>query len=281
MANLQATVALARRVERAEIDFVAAIVGAGQQGGADRLEIGGGCALYREPGSPLNKVLALGVGVPVTDADLDALEAFYRVRRCAAQIELCPLAAVDLPARLAARGFVLRAFENELARSTAGLADDPRVRSHLAGDGIRVAIVEGGREQDWLDVVAVGFAAGESSSGPAEPVAGTTDSVRQVMRSFLHPDVRLFAAWAGEEAAGGAGSYVHQQALGIFGTATVPRFRRRGIQGAIVAAALLDGAPKADIAMATTEPGSTSQRTFERLGFQVLYTRAILIKDFA
>jgi hypothetical protein len=30
--------------------------------------------------------------------------------------------------------------------------------------------------------------------------------------------------------------------------------------------------------MATTEPGSVSQRNFERLGFQVMYTRAILIK---
>jgi len=32
------------------------------------------------------------------------------------------------------------------------------------------------------------------------------------------------------------------------------------------------------LAMATTEPGSVSQRTFERLGFQVIYTRAILVK---
>jgi hypothetical protein len=29
--------------------------------------------------------------------------------------------------------------------------------------------------------------------------------------------------------------------------------------------------------MATTETGSVSQRTFERLGFRVLYTRAILV----
>ena len=39
-----------------------------------------------------------------------------------------------------------------------------------------------------------------------------------------------------------------------------------------------DAAGEADIATATTAPGSTSQRTFERLGFQVLYNRAVLIK---
>ena len=35
---------------------------------------------------------------------------------------------------------------------------------------------------------------------------------------------------------------------------------------------------QADLAIATTEPGSISQRTFERFGFQVLYTRAILLR---
>ena len=35
---------------------------------------------------------------------------------------------------------------------------------------------------------------------------------------------------------------------------------------------------KADLTIATTEPGSISQRTFERCGFQVVYTRAILVK---
>jgi hypothetical protein len=65
--------------------------------------------------------------------------------------------------------------------------------------------------------------------------------------------------------------------LGIFGTATLDPFRRRGVQTAIAARALLDGEAAADLAIVTTAPGSTSQRTFERLGFQVMYTRAILV----
>ena len=68
--------------------------------------------------------------------------------------------------------------------------------------------------------------------------------------------------------------------LGIFGTATLPRFRRRGVQTALVEQALADAAGRADLAIATTEPGSTSQRTFERLGFGLVYTRAILVKQF-
>jgi ribosomal protein S18 acetylase RimI-like enzyme len=63
----------------------------------------------------------------------------------------------------------------------------------------------------------------------------------------------------------------------IAGTATMPAFRRRGVQHALVAHALNAGAGRASIATATTEPGSISQRTFERLGFQVMYTRAIFV----
>jgi hypothetical protein len=41
---------------------------------------------------------------------------------------------------------------------------------------------------------------------------------------------------------------------------------------------LTDARPDIDLAIATTEAGSTSQRTFERLGFRLLYTRAILVR---
>ena len=68
-------------------------------------------------------------------------------------------------------------------------------------------------------------------------------------------------------------------ALGIFGTATLPAFRRRGLQSAIVARAMNDALGRADLVIATTEPGSVSQRTFVRWGFQVIYTRAILAKS--
>jgi ribosomal protein S18 acetylase RimI-like enzyme len=69
--------------------------------------------------------------------------------------------------------------------------------------------------------------------------------------------------------------------LGIAGTATLPAFRRRGVQTAIAIQTMEDASDDVDLATATTAPGSTSQRTFERLGFRVLYTRAILVKAFS
>ena len=73
-------------------------------------------------------------------------------------------------------------------------------------------------------------------------------------------------------------TFIKDGVMCIAGTATREAFRRRGLQSAIVARAMNDGRGKADLIVATTEPGSISQRTFERLGFRVVYTRAILVK---
>ena len=95
---MHATLEIARRIDRAEIDFcaMATLIAAPEAATLDR---GGGLAVYAAPGLPVNKVLGLGLGAEVSDDDLDAIEQFYAERGCPVQIELCPLAAPDLPAR--------------------------------------------------------------------------------------------------------------------------------------------------------------------------------------
>jgi GNAT superfamily N-acetyltransferase len=219
----------------------------------------------------VNKVLGLGLGCGVRDEDIEAIEVFYAERGCPVQIELCPLAAPDLASRLTRRGYILQAFENELARPTpaqpvpVSCAADTRVEADAA-------------EGPWLDVVSRGFAVADRG-GPADPhPADTVMAIGDVMRQFIHPDVVRYVAWVDGAAAAGGLSFVSDRVLGVFGTATLPRFRRRGLQAAIVATAMNRACGRADVIMATTEPGSASQRTFERLGFQVLYTRAILVR---
>jgi ribosomal protein S18 acetylase RimI-like enzyme len=265
-----ATLELARRIERAEIDFCALATMAGGPDAAS-LDCGGGRAVYAAPGSPVNKVLGLGLGTEVTDDDIDAIEEFYAERGCPVQIELCPLVTPDLPSRLTKRGYVLQAFENELAR-TLEIEDVPMLR---AAD----TPVESGADAGvWLDVVSRGFATPERAA-PGDPMSpDTVRAIGDVMRQFVHSEVvRYVARVDGTPAAAGL-SFLRAGVLGIFGTATIPEFRRRGLQRAIVAGAMRDAIGRADIVMATTEPGSASQRTFERLGFQVLYTRSILVK---
>ena len=267
---LHVTGALARRVERAEIDFCAEAGTVGARAGVASLEAGGGRALFGVAGSPLNKVLGLGVRASVSDADLDAIEAFYASHGAPAQIELCPLAAPDVAPRLSARGFVLQGFENQLARALGDVEPDAPPVSRL-----RVARASSDEDELWVDVVSESFAAAEASNPPTPE---SIDLLRSVMRQFSHPAIIRYLVWEEDTAAGGGAAYVRDGVIGIFGTATLPRFRRRGVQTALVGHALADAAGRADLAIATTEPGSTSQRTFERLGFRLIYTRVIMGK---
>lgn len=269
-AVLHADLALARRVERAEIDFCA--LGAAAAARLERLDVAGGSALYCAPGSPLNKVLGLGLHGPVSDADLDQLVAFYERRGEPAQVELCPLAGLDLPERLIRRGFLPQGFENELG---ARITVSPRPP---LPEG--VAVERTANDAEWVRLVAEGFAAGEPhvGGGPEHGPGPSADELAPIMASFVHPDIARYVARVEGVAAGGGAAWERGGVLGVFGTATLPGFRRRGVQAAITVAALRDATPAAELAIATTAPGSTSQRTFERLGFRVLYTRAIFVR---
>ena len=272
MRMLQATLPLAQRVERTEIDFCAVGAGVGLPGGADSIEVGGGRGVCGQRGSPMNKVLGLGLGVTVTDEDLDALELFYDERECPIQIELCPLVSTDLVAKLQNRGYVLKGFENELACTVPS--------SMPATNGLHVEVLTGdGDDEPFLRALVESFAVPDSVPGvPAAPASDVVETMDRAMRQFIHPDIVRYLVRIDGEPAGAATSVVTSGVLGIFGTGTRPAYRRRGIQSAIVAKALENAIGRADLAIATTEPGSISQRTFERFGFQVLYTRAILLR---
>jgi ribosomal protein S18 acetylase RimI-like enzyme len=264
------TVELARRVERAEIDFCARGADHEAGGRASLFEAGGGRAVFGRLGSPLNKVLGLGLDGPVSDDDLDAIEGFYAARQSPVAIELCPLAAIDLPARLVARGYVPRMFESELARALPYTGS-----AGTTSDAIRVARTDDAT--GWLETVSQGFAVVEGDE--AVPSDETVRTMAEVMMAFLHPAIGRYIAVNGTVPAGGGATYVAGDIVGIFGTATRAAFRRRGVQEAIVRQVMAAAPAHAGLAIATTAPGSSSQRTFERLGFQVLYTRTIFVKD--
>lgn len=268
---LHATIDVARRVERAEIEFCA-LAGA-TSGRVDVYDTAGGRALFSRPGSPLNKVLGLGLAGPVGDEDLDRIESFYRSRGAPTQIELCPLAYGDLAARLCARGYVLEAFESELGLLLTPFPTLPE---------LAVTITHATPDQNdlWTRVVSEGFVACEPLVGGApEGKELTTEQMIDMMSQFGHPQIRRYLAWVDGEPAGGGAAWTHEGVLGIFGTSTLPQFRRRGVQAAISSHAMQDARDIADLAIATTAPGSTSQRTFERLGFRVLYTRAVFVRN--
>ena len=79
---------------------------------------------------------------------------------------------------------------------------------------------------------------------------------------------------------GGASFHTAEGIAQFTGAATAPAHRRRGVQTALLSARLADAASAGcDIAVVTTQPGSKSQQNVQRRGFDLLYTRAVLVKQ--
>ena len=66
----------------------------------------------------------------------------------------------------------------------------------------------------------------------------------------------------------------------LCGAATLPEHRRHGVQSALLRGRLeIAGRAGCDVAVVTTQPGSKSQENVQKQGFELLYTRAILVRQ--
>jgi GNAT superfamily N-acetyltransferase len=110
-----------------------------------------------------------------------------------------------------------------------------------------------------------------------------TQSILDVMAGFFHrADACCFLAFVGREVAGGAVVSANNAVGGLFGASTLPAFRRRGVQTALLAERLgWARGCDCNVAVSIALPGSISQRNIERFGFRVAYTRTKLVRELA
>ena len=270
MTPMHGDLELARRLEEAESfasEAIALRLGRLRPAvGAAVEAVAGGRAVYAGPGSPLSEAKALGLHGPVTEADLDCLEAFYFGRGEPCRVFVCPLADPSLVEGLGRRGYRLSGFENFLAMPL-----DPEGEGPPAAAGIEVRPADVGEADLYARVVAPNFA------GPG----GLSDELRDLMAAmFGTGHGRAYLAYVDGEPAGGGAVLIHRGVALLAGAATLPAYRRRGVHAALHQARLaLARRSGCDLAAQGAEPGSTSQRNAERRGLRVAYTRAILVRD--
>jgi GNAT superfamily N-acetyltransferase len=278
---LTAGTALAGRIDRTEYALMrAAAERARDTGQADVriLPVGGVAAILIEPGSPFNKLIGLGLGDPVEEEALEAAERAHAERGVPLQVELATLADPSVGSSLTARGYLLTGFENVLGRPLSGgpVTD--------TGSGITVDLVPAVGVRGWIDTVATAFVHEDSYDGPPahQSFAGSVlERAYQLCAGV--PEFRCYMAYRNSEPAGGASLYVAGGIAMCAGAATLPVHRRKGVQAALLTSRLRAAQEMGcDFAVVTTMPGSKSQANVQRAGFQLLYTRAILVrKDWA
>ena len=274
---LFADIALAARIELAECRLLADCGAAAARRRPDSRafarEIAGGVATYTGPDSPFNKLAGLGFGDAVDEEGLADVERAFAERGAPLQAEVASLADSSVSALLTGRGYVLRNFENVLGLRL------PAVCPSAGGDRIDVSVGDETQHDAWLDVIAAGFASPDAQGVPSHEEFSRDVLDRTIGDMAMASAFARYLAHRNGVLAGGASLRVCESVAQLCGAATAPAHRRRGVQGALLAARLADAARQGcDVAVVTTQPGSKSQQNVQRQGFELLYTRAILVR---
>jgi hypothetical protein len=275
---LFADAALARRIEAAECQLSLAVVDAVLTRGGDAFAVplGGGAAVFTGAGSPINKVIGLGFGEPISKSAWESVERRFAEKGCPVRVEISTLADSGVAAALTRRGYVLTDFENVLGYDVSAQVTE----GAPAGDGLTIARNDSDLAT-WMDLVVQGFAHPDGS--PQSSQVFDDDTLRQVFHDFAASAgfTRYLARVHGTNA-GGAGLRLSGGIAQFCGASTLPAFRRRGVQAGLLGCRLRDAADAAcDVAVVTTQPGSKSNHNAQRQGFALLYSRAVLVKDAA
>jgi GNAT superfamily N-acetyltransferase len=264
------TTEIARRLETAEAIDAAGCAEAQcrvlTNGRASVKPIAGGVAVYCGAESPLSHALAIGMHGPVTPGEMDEIEAFFQQHEAPVTIDLCPYADPSLRVRLSERNYRIADFSHVMARCC--LPGEPLPPE---SPGIEVRPAAPGEEDLYIKTVIGGFFSR----------AELSEEEHRIGKILFHmPCSSSHLAFVDGHPAGGGAISTRNGVASLFGDATIPAFRGRGVHSAVIRARMAEAqASGCDLLTAGTQPGSGSQRNYERMGFQVAYTKATMVLD--
>ena len=274
---LFADVSLARRIETAEaslsqeVGLVALRTGLAVDGFVEH--IGGGVAVFAGAGSPVNKVIGVGFSAPPDTDQIATIERLFAALAAQVQAEVSTLADPRWHAVLGQRGYHIAGFEHVLGLNLANLPDD------VSPGSVTVSACVPDDARVWLDVVATGFQHPDDVPAQAAGQDYPRDVIERTFESLSSADgFRRYLAFVDGNVAGGGSLRLCEGVAQLCGAATLPEYRRRGVQSALLDARLRDARRLGcDLAVVTTAPGSKSQQNAQRHGFALLYSRALHI----
>jgi GNAT superfamily N-acetyltransferase len=254
---------LAREIELAEaeaaVTFAERFSARHGNGTGAVASIAGGFAVYCGENSPVTQAVGLGLSGAVSKDEFDRLEEFYFSRKEPVRVETCPMADGSLIEHYRERGYHVSEFSNVMVRPV------EKAAAAVLPAGIEIQKMEDEEIDLWTLTVAQGFA-------EHFPV---TQELLGIMRLFANAkNTECYFARVDGKIAGGATLAVRGRIAGLFGASTLPQFRNRGVQTALLYARMQRAAERdCELAMSLAVPGSASQRNITRRGFRTLYTR--------
>ncbi len=225
---------------------------------AQRQEWPGAAVFTSDAGDHFNLAVLQPHAPPDPDALLDRLVAHFRAVGGTPRVRVTPLSAPPgWPDRLRARGWV-ETDEREVFMHLVGplrAARNPTVEVRAATDAAGL--------RDVVTVQSAGFGGGAPSEA----------SLAGAQRNLARWDYRYLLATLDGVPVGAASARFQDGAVGIYGVATLERFRGRGVSTAILHA-IVDEAQQrgCDLVFLSAMPGSYAEGFYTRLGFTPLFT---------
>jgi GNAT superfamily N-acetyltransferase len=260
--------ALAERVERAEAADWTSLVEAlaampGNPYGAEVGRFGNAVALA-VPGMPLrslpNRIMLAGPG---DEGEVEQAAAFLKERGMRVRIDVSPHAQNGKFLQgLAGQGYRCTGFQVAL------YGEPDRIRNASPAPGVEVGPVKTEEDVDWLAwMYPFVF---ELVGGHWRQWMG--DEMRLLVR---HPQWRTYIARVDGQRVAAAQLRIDGGVGSLWMAGTLPEFRGRGAQGALVARRVADAAAAGcDLICTQTGVGTVSQCNMERAGLRIAYTKA-------
>jgi GNAT superfamily N-acetyltransferase len=217
-------------------------------------------------------MIGVGFGESLDAATLDTLEARFAAVGAPLQAEIAVLAEPAVHAQLVSRGYKPTGFEHVLAHPLdAAIAPPP--------DRVRVESVASADVSRLGDILVAAFASPDEGGVGGDPTPPSEAIRRYFAITMSVEGFRGYLARVDGEIAGGAAVRLDGTVAQFCGAGTLPVYRRRGVQTALLRARLADAAAAGcTVGVVITQPGSKSQQNAQREGFSVLYARQLLVK---
>jgi GNAT superfamily N-acetyltransferase len=147
----------------------------------------------------------------------------------------------------------------------------------------RVTVSEAGEEEtdDWIAAMIEAFMRPDVFDGPESHESFDRATLERAYRGFAAvPGTSRLVARMDGALAGGASLYLATGLALLCGAGTLPESRRKGVQSSLLSSRLARARDAGcDLAVVTTQPGSKSQANVQKAGFDLIYSRAILVKE--
>jgi len=232
--------------------------------GSEAIRVAGADVVFDGPDSPITQTFGLGIFEPLTPQDLEKIEQFFTTRGATTHHEVSPFAGAATLQLLCARAYHPIEVSNVLYRPIE-LPFEP-VPEVQASMHIHVRVIGRDEAALWSEVNARGWSQEHPEFETFLRDIGTVIVNRENSPCFI-------AEIDGQPGAAGALA-IHEGVALFAGASTVPEFRRRGLQTALLEARIRYACEQGcDLAMMVAEPGSNSQRNTQRQSFSIAYTR--------